>query len=223
MDQTMHRTRIKICGITRPEDATAAVDAGADAIGMILHANAPRKISRAMAEQIVSEVADEVEVVGVFVDAPAELILEMANDLELDQVQLHGSESPEVMASLAGLSVIKAIRGNMDFDAELARWRDVAGVRALLLETGKGAHAGGNGIESDWDALAALLDGSNALDRGALVVAGGLHPNNVANVIRRLRPWSVDVSSGVERSLGEKSVEKMRSFCAAVRSADQTS
>ena len=214
----MHRTRIKICGITRPEDAIAAVEAGADAIGMILHANAPRKIVREVAEEIVSEVADEVEVVGVFVDAPPELIVETASELELDQVQLHGNESPDVMASLPGLTVIKAIR-ELDRD-QLARWRD-AGVRALLLEPGGGgAHAGGNGIESDWDALAALIEGPDALDRNALVVAGGLRAGNVANVIRRLRPWSVDVSSGVEASLGMKSVEKMRAFCVAVRASD---
>ena len=214
----MHRTRIKICGITRPEDAVAAVEAGADAIGMILHANAPRKIAREIAEEIVGEVADEVEVVGVFVDAPPELIVETASELELDQVQLHGNESPDVMASLPGLTVIKAIR-ELDRD-QLARWRD-AGVRALLLEPGGGgAYAGGNGIESDWDALAALIEGPDALDRNALVVAGGLRAGNVASVIRRLRPWSVDVSSGVEASLGMKSVEKMRAFCVAVRARD---
>lgn len=216
----MHRTRIKICGVTRPEDAVAAVEAGADAIGMILHANAPRKISRQVAEEIVSEVADEVDVVGIFVDAPPELINDMADELELDQVQLHGNESPDVMPALAGLTVIKAIRGKLD-SAELLSWRNVAGVRALLIETGCGAQAGGNGIESDWDALAALLAGPDPLDRDALVVAGGLRADNVASVIRRLRPWTVDVSSGVEQSLGVKSIQKMRAFCAAVRGADQ--
>jgi phosphoribosylanthranilate isomerase len=119
---------------------------------------------------------------------------------------------------LPGLTVIKAIR-ELDRD-QLARWRD-AGVRALLLEPGGGgAYAGGNGIESDWDALAALIEGPDALDRNALVVAGGLRAGNVASVIRRLRPWSVDVSSGVEASLGMKSVEKMRTFCVAVRASD---
>ncbi|MBC8106457.1 MAG: phosphoribosylanthranilate isomerase [Anaerolineae bacterium] len=218
----MHRTRVKICGITRPEDAAAAVEAGADAIGMILHANAPRKISKQVADDIVSEVADEVEVVGVFADAPLDLIVEMANELELDQVQLHGSEAPDIMSALAGVTVIKAIRGRDDINAELSRWRDIVGVRALLLETGGGSYAGGNGIESDWDALAALLEGPSPLDRNALVVAGGLRAENVANVIRRLRPWSVDVSSGVERLIGVKSIEKMRAFCAAVRAADQS-
>ena len=218
----MHRTRIKICGITRPEDAAAAVEAGADAIGMILHSAAPRQISAAVAERIANEVPDEIDVVGVFVDAPPTLIIEMADVLELDQVQLHGNESPDIMPALAGLTVIKAIHGKNDLTMEVSRWRVVAGVRALLLETERGAHAGGNGLESDWDALAALLDGPDPLDRGAVVVAGGLRAENVTEVIRRLRPWSVDVSSGVERSLGLKSVEKMRAFCAAVRAADRT-
>lgn len=218
----MHRTRIKICGITRAEDAAAAVDAGADAIGMILHASAPRTISAAVAKRIADEMPDELDVVGVFVDAPPTLIVEMADVLELDQVQLHGNEAPDIMPSLAGLTVIKAIHGKSDFAMEVSRWRDVAGVRALLLETRRGAHAGGNGLESDWDALAVLLEGPNPLDRGAVVVAGGLRAENVTDVIRRLRPWSVDVSSGVERSLGLKSVENMRAFCAAVRAADRT-
>jgi len=216
----MHRTRIKICGITRPEDAAAAVDAGADAIGMILHANAPRMISAAIANEIIDEVPDEVDVVGVFVDAPPDLIVQMADDLELDQVQLHGNEPPQIVESLAGLTIVKAIRGQSGFDNELARWRDVLGIRALLLETGRGAHAGGNGIESDWDALAALLSGPNPIDRRALIVAGGLRADNVANVIRRLQPWSVDVSSGVETSIGIKSIAKMRAFCDAVRTTD---
>src|SRR4051794_27810544 len=109
-DRPMHRTRIKICGITRPPDAAAAVDAGADAIGMILHANAPRKISAQTANEIIDEVPDEIDVVGVFVDASAELIVQMAGELELDQVQLHGNESPAIVKSLAGLTIVKAIR-----------------------------------------------------------------------------------------------------------------
>jgi phosphoribosylanthranilate isomerase len=204
----MNRTRIKICGITRPHDARAAVDAGADAIGMILHANAPRRISIEIARQIADAVPDEIEVVGVFVDADPALIVEMASELELDQVQLHGREPPEDLESLRDLTVIKAIHDESEFSA----WRAAAGVRAFLFESGRGAHAGGNGIESDWDTLI-----PTGVERDRMIVAGGLRPDNVAGVIKRLRPWSVDVSSGVEERLGEKSVEKLRAFCAAVR------
>jgi phosphoribosylanthranilate isomerase len=205
----MHRTRIKICGIMRPEDARAAVEAGADAIGMILHANAPRRISRDTARAIVDAVPDETDVVGVFVDAEPTLICEMVAELQLDQVQLHGHESPDVMQLLGGLAVIKVLR-----DSEINAWRDA---RALLLESTRGACAGGTGIESDWDALAPTI---SSIDRSRLVLAGGLNADNVAKVIRRFRPWTVDVSSGVEQTRGIKSIEKMRRFCAAVREVD---
>ncbi|CAN5708342.1 phosphoribosylanthranilate isomerase [soil metagenome] len=218
----MHRTRIKICGITRADDALAAVDAGADAIGMILHANAPRKISMKSAEQIVGALPDETESVGVFVDAAAEFIVEAAKNLELDQVQLHGHESPEIVRSLGSLAIVKVIRQSDDWATQIAHWKGLAGVRAILLESGGGPYAGGNGIEPDWDALAALLERPGAINRAALVVAGGLRSDNVANVMRRLRPWSVDGSSGVETAIGLKSVEKMQAFCAAVRAADRS-
>lgn len=210
----MHRTRIKMCGMMRPADARAAVDAGADAIGMILHANAPRLISRDVARQIVDAVPDEVQVVGVFVDADPQFIREAARDLALDQAQLHGHESPQIMRALHGLEVIKVLRDDQ-FDAWL-------GARGLMLEPGGGRYAGGNGIVADWDALAALLANHPAIDRSSLVLAGGLRAENVADVVRRFHPWTVDVSSGVEASLGMKSVEQMQKFCAAVRAVDQT-
>lgn len=207
----MHRTRIKICGIMRPADACAAVDAGADAIGMILHANAPRRISRETAREIVNAVSDQTEVVGVFVDADEVLIREVSQELNLDQVQLHGHESLEITKSLGGLALIKVAR-----DTRFDEWQ---AARGILIEPSSGPFAGGNGIESDWDALAATIA---RIDRNRLVLAGGLNPNNVATIVRRFRPWTVDVSSGVEESRGVKSIEKMRRFCDAVREADRT-
>jgi phosphoribosylanthranilate isomerase len=217
----MHRTRIKICGITRPDDALAAVHAGADAIGMILHANAPRRISQEAARSSVNALPDEIETVGVFVDADPKLIVRMSGNLDLDQVQLHGTEPPEIVSALPGLTIIKAIRLDDRFNTEIARWRDAGGVRALLLEAGGGRHAGGNGIESDWNALAEALRGPGSIDRRRLVIAGGLRPDNVAQVVQLLQPWCVDVSSGVESELGVKSIDKLRDFCRAVRAADQ--
>jgi phosphoribosylanthranilate isomerase len=210
----MHRTRIKICGVMRPSDARAAVDAGADAIGMILHADAPRLISLDLASQIIDAVPDHVDVVGVFVDADAHFIREVATDLQLDQVQLHGHESPQIMQSLQGLEVVKVLR-----DEQFEAWPTA---RGLMLEPGDGKLAGGNGIEADWDALAARLDNQTARKRESLVIAGGLRPDNVAGVVERFRPWTIDVSSGVEETLGMKSIEKMQAFCAAIRSVDQS-
>ena len=209
----MHRTRIKICGIMRPADALAAVEAGADAIGMILHENAPRRIDRDIARQVVDALPHEVEVVGVFVDADPNFIRETADELQLDQVQLHGHESPAITSHFDPTKLIKLIR-----DDDVEPWRNV---RGLLFEPGGGRYAGGNGVEADWDALANLLARTN-VPHEAIVLAGGLRAENAADVVRRFRPWTVDVSSGVEQSLGVKSPEKMRAFCAAIRTVDQT-
>jgi phosphoribosylanthranilate isomerase len=205
----MHRTRIKICGITRAHDALAAVEAGADAIGIILHANAPRAISREVARKIVETVPDRIDVVGVFVDADAALIQDFADELQLDQVQLHGNEPPAVVDQLRGRTIIKVIR-----DGQIDAWRTV---RGMLFEPPGGRFAGGNGIEHDWKALAPMIE---SIDRASLVLAGGLRPDNVAAVVRQFRPWTVDVSSGVETAVGVKSPEKLREFCTAVRTAD---
>jgi phosphoribosylanthranilate isomerase len=211
------RTRIKICGVTRPQDALAAANAGADAIGMILHADAsPRQISIDIAKDIVSALPPMTSAIGVFVDAPSELIIETAGQLRLRCVQLHGNESPNLVAALGDLQVIKAIRlgaAEQSMDA----WRNApCQLRAILLESAPG----GSGVESDWQRIAALLKRTEVLRSHKFVAAGGLTPDNVAEVIRLLRPWAVDVSSGVEESVGIKSVTKIESFCEAVRRAE---
>lgn len=211
----MPRTRIKFCGMTRPQDALAAAEAGADAIGMVLHANSPRKIGRDVARQILQELPAFVTPVGLFVDAPADVILETANDLGLRHIQLHGNEPSSIFASLKGRAVIKAIRVTRGTPAiNLNPWRE-AGLSGLLLDSGAGS-----GIENDWQMLRTMLDSGAFKGFGSLLMAGGLTPENVAPVVRLLRPWAVDVSSGIESSPGIKSREKMQAFVEAVRSAE---
>src|SRR5438045_89247 len=172
----MARTRIKICGITRPQDAIAAAHAGADATGMMLHAGAaPRRISLDLAKQILAALPPMVSAVGVFVDAPAQLIIDIAAALGLSYVQLHGNETPEQVAALGNLQVIKAI--HLGDSGALDEWRDPPQhLRAFLLESGRG----GSGIESDWQAIAAAVHDHPALAGRSLVAAGGLRPDNVA-------------------------------------------
>lgn len=203
------------------EDAAAAVSAGADAIGMVFHPAAFRNCPLDVGRQIVDALPAFVTAVGLFVNAPIATILDTARRLRLSTVQLHGDESPQTVAQLSELNVLKVIHADRDtLDATLARWREaeLPNLRGLVLETpGTG---GGSGQENDWDAIRA------ARERGAfdglppVILAGGLHPENVAAVVRLIRPWAVDVSSGVEERKGLKSADRIGQFIAAVRSAD---
>jgi phosphoribosylanthranilate isomerase len=216
-----HRTRIKFCGITRVEDAMLAAEIGADAIGMLLHADSRRRISRERAGQILSVLPPFVTPVGLFVDAPLPLVLEVVNELGLRHVQLHGQESPEFVAQLPGRVIVKAIhisRGAID--QALAPWRNVPQLKGVLLETGGSAQPGGTGIENDWHAIREYQERGGFDRLPPLIAAGGLRPATVADVIRTLRPFAVDVSSGIESEPGIKSKQKMTDFIAAVRSAD---
>src|ERR1700722_10582426 len=207
----MHRTRIKICGITRPADAVAAAEAGADAIGMVLYGNSKRLIQPSQAREIVRTLPPFVPAIGLFVDAEANFIVDTAKTLGLAAVQLHGHESPEMVAALAPVPVIKAVPVNSNLAEELARWRSMD-VLGLLLDSSAG---GGSGRVNDWDAIAS----ADLTGLPPLIVAGGLNASNVGEVVRTLLPWAVDVSSGVELSPGEKSRELIEEFIAAVRRA----
>src|SRR5262245_16627812 len=144
----MPRTRIKFCGMTRVEDALAAADTGADAIGLVLHADSARRVTRETAREIVDALPPFVTPVGLFVDASPQLIVELATDLGLRYLQLHGQEPPSLIASLRGWSIIKAVRVRRDqFEQDLAPWRDLPHLRAILLETGSSNKAGGSGVE----------------------------------------------------------------------------
>jgi phosphoribosylanthranilate isomerase len=208
--------------MTRLTDALAAADCGADAIGMLLHADSPRKIALDVARNIVAVLPPFVTPVGLFVDAPAEVVQQTADMLHLSHVQLHGHESPALVTSLVGLQVIKAIRVTRDgLGGALAPWRDVRDLAAILLETGATAQAGGSGIENDWDAIAEAQHAGMFKNLPPIIAAGGLRPDNVAAVIERIHPYAVDVSSGIEETRGIKSFEKMQLFAKHVRSCER--
>lgn len=202
-------------------DALAAADVGADAIGMVLHADSPRRIDRETARQIVEALPPFVTPVGLFVDAPPELVIEMTTDLNLTHVQLHGHEPPSMVASVRGRTIVKAIRVEAGrLREEVSCWRNVPHLKGLLLDTGGTAQGGGSGIENNWEVIRGHADAGDLRDLPQIILAGGLRPDNVADVVRSLRPWAVDVSSGIESAKGIKSLEKMRAFVEAVREAD---
>lgn len=219
----MRRTRVKICGITRPQDAAAAAMAGADAIGIVLHAPSKRLVDLDRAGRIVAALPPLVGAVGLFVDAEPAAMIAAARSVGLSAVQLHGNESPQTVAALAPIRVIKVIHVEAaTFQADLQRWADatrngkLTNLAGLLLDTAGG---GGGGVANDWTLLARHLSELTALP--AWIAAGGLIPSTVGNVVRRLRPWAVDVSSGVEARPGEKSAELIAEFVQAVREADE--
>jgi phosphoribosylanthranilate isomerase len=209
----MGRTFVKICGVTRVEDALVAARCGADFVGMILHADSPRTIRLDRAREIVAALRPNATPVGVFVDAPLGEVRRACESLRLTHVQLHGDEPPEYAAGLSGLSVWKVLRAGAPLRPRIARW-NADDTDAILFD----AAQGGSGEANDWHAVAEARD---ALGRMRLIAAGGLTPDNVAPVVRLLRPFAVDVSSGVEGDTkGIKSEAKIESFIRAVRAAD---
>jgi phosphoribosylanthranilate isomerase len=211
----MARTRIKICGITTIETALAAVAAGADAIGLAFVEKSPRSITVEQAKQITARLPAWVEPVGLFVDESVEHVRQVTAEMGLRSVQLHGSETPQQIAALAPLSIVKAIPAGSD----LLPW---AGAAAVLIDTPTTGDEllpglpGGSGQAFDWTTLN-IPD-----DAPPIVLAGGLTPQNVGEAIRIVRPYGVDVSSGVEHTRGVKSTELIAVFCSAVRKADAT-
>jgi phosphoribosylanthranilate isomerase len=204
-------TRIKICGITRERDADAVVRAGADALGLVFVASSPRRVDTESAAAIARRVRGRVTRVGLFVDAQASEIRAVLDQVELDVLQFHGDERAELCRSF-GLPYLKAIRvaaalPMVELEAEYA---DAC---ALLLDTYVAGQAGGTGQTFDWTLWPARA-------RLPLVLAGGLDPDNVRAAVRRLRPWAVDVSGGVEGARkGEKDAGRIEQFIAEVRRA----
>ncbi len=202
-------TRVKICGITNPEDAGHAVSAGADAIGLVF-TDSPRRVNPACASEIVAAAGPFVTPVALFVDSPAEFIIDVAGRLGLNTVQLHGDESPELVERLHPLRVIKAVRVADSSDLEgLERYR----VDAFLLDTRVPGMKGGTGLTFDWSLAVEVAR------RFPIILAGGLNPQNVADAIRQVHPYAVDVSSGVEAAPGKKDPLKVSAFIENVRSA----
>jgi phosphoribosylanthranilate isomerase len=204
-------TRIKICGITRERDADAVVRAGADALGLVFVESSPRCIGIEAAAEIARHVRGRVIRVGLFVDAPDNDVRAVLNEVELDVLQFHGDESGDACRRY-GLPFLKAIRVAAALPiAELEA--EYAGACALLLDTYVAGQAGGTGQTFDWQLWPAR-------SRLPLVLAGGLDPANVRAAVRRLRPWGVDVSGGVEGPRkGAKDAHKIEQFIAEVRRA----
>jgi len=195
-------TRVKICGITRIEDALAAAAAGADAIGLVF-AESPRRVTGGQAQAIVAALPPFIKVVGLFVDAPAEHVRAVLNEVSLDLLQFHGREQAADCRQF-GRPYLKAIHIKEGEDAGpmARRYPDAA---ALLFDTHRPDVAGGSGVTFDWSRL------PDRLDR-PVILAGGLTPENVTEAVRAVRPYAVDVSSGVERSKGIKDAEKIAAF-----------
>ena len=203
-------TRVKICGITSREDAAAAVEAGADALGFVFVPGTPRCVHPEAAERIVSTLPPFVTPVGVFVDQPLEEVLRIAARCNLQAVQLHGNE-PEEYSRRIPLRVIKALRVR---DAASLRILPTYPAHAFLLDAFVQGQAGGTGTPISWD-LAIQAKG-----HAPIILSGGLRPDTVGPAVVRVRPYGVDVSSGVEVSPGRKDHEKVREFIVAVRQAD---
>lgn len=207
------RTRVKICGFTRPEDALAAVHLGADALGLVFYPPSPRAVTVAQAQAIVAGLPPFVTVVGLFVDEQAAVIRDVLAQVRLDLLQFHGDESPEECRRY-GKPYMKAVRMAESVDlAGLAQdYHDAAG---LLLDAWHPDAKGGTGSAFDW----ARVPAQCALP---IVLAGGLAQDNVRQALAMARPYAVDVSSGVESAKGVKDLQKMAEFLNEVYQFERT-
>jgi phosphoribosylanthranilate isomerase len=198
--------RIKICGITNKEDAQKAISYGANALGFIF-ANSPREINPIRAKEIIRDLPPFVSVVGVFVNEKIETVQYIAEQCSLGYIQLHGDEPPEY-CEMTGLKVIKVVR------RELKNISDYK-VSAFLIDADDPKKRGGTGRLSDWD-LAIRIKKYKI----PIILSGGLTPNNVLNAIKKVRPYGVDVSSGIEKTPGKKDCRKMKQFIEYVQKYD---
>ena len=210
----MHRTRIKICGICRVEDALFAAQAGADAIGLIVYASSPRAVSIEGAAAIRRALPAFVSTVALLVDADRPAIDRIIGEVRPDLLQFHGAETAEFCNSFA-IPYLKAMGvATGTTGSDLLKWQQqYASASALLLDTSKDGKSGGTGTTFDWSLIPAEM-------RGGIVLAGGLNPANVGAAVRAVRPWAVDVSSGVEAEVGRKDHAKIAAFIDQVRLAD---
>ncbi|MEH6551144.1 MAG: phosphoribosylanthranilate isomerase [Pseudomonadales bacterium] len=203
----MTRTRVKICGITQPEDALAAVSAGVDAIGLVFYANSPRYIQLDMALEICRIIPPLVTTVGLFVDHSKDEVERVIERIPLDLLQFHGNEDDAFCASF-NRPYIKAlrVRDKDSLERDLALYPAAQG---FLLDTYVKGIAGGTGERFDWQLIPESV-------RSTIILAGGLGPDNVSDAISAVTPYAVDVSGGVEASPGIKSHRLIEEFMAAV-------
>lgn len=204
-------TAIKICGITREEDALAAARYGANAIGLVFYARSPRHVRALRAAEIMRVLPPFVMSVGLFVDAAADEVKQTLASTRVNLLQFHGDESPDYCRQF-GVPYLKAlrVRPGLDLLQYAHAYRDA---KALLLDAYLEGSHGGTGATFDWALIPKILP-------LPVVLSGGLTPENVTSAIQRVRPWAVDVSSGVESSKGIKSAEKIEAFVTGVRNAD---
>lgn len=206
------RTRVKICGITRTEDALAAITAGADAIGLIFYPSSPRAVTLTQAAQIVKDLPPFVTVVGLFVNPDQDLLSATLSAVRLDLIQFHGDETVQ-MCQAAGRPYIKAVRmrANVDLPDLDKRFASAAG---LLLDSYQKGTPGGTGETFEWGRIPSSL-------RPRIILAGGLSPDNVESAIRQVKPYAVDVSGGVEQAKGIKDHQKIKAFMRGVERANR--
>ena len=206
--------RVKICGITKLEDAKLAAELGAHAIGLNFHPESPRCLSPAAAAELVRRIPPFVATVGIFVNWAAEPVIALCQALGLSSAQLHGDEPPQVVERVARLlPVIKALRiGQGSSAPEFSRFRAAS---AFLLDTPMAGHYGGTGTTGNWHAA------RTAAQTQRIILAGGLTPENVGEAIRIVRPYAVDVASGVEARPGKKDPAKLRTFFEEVGRANR--
>ena len=204
-------TAIKICGITRTEDALAAARCGAHAIGLVFYAPSPRHVTPVRAAELMRALPPFVMSVGLFVDASAGEVTQTLAQARVDLLQFHGSESPDYCRQF-GVPYLKALRVRPGVDL-LQYARDYHDAKALLLDAFVEGTHGGTGTTFDW----ALIPKNLPLP---VVLSGGLTPENVTTAVQTVRPWAVDVSSGVEKSKGIKDAAEIAAFVTGVSNAD---
>ena len=206
----MMRTRVKICGITRPQDGLAAARAGADAIGLVFYPPSPRFLSVDRALEIRNVLPPLVQTVALFVNPDAAQVAQVIGRVKPAMLQFHGEETPRFCEDF-GLPYVKACRIRPGVDA-LKYLRPFSRAAAWLFDSHV-AEYGGVGESFDWSLAPSVQE-------RPIILSGGLTPSNVAGAVRRLRPWAVDVSSGVESAKGIKDADKMAAFISEVRNAD---
>lgn len=202
---------VKICGLTRLEDALAAARLGAHALGFVFYSRSPRNVTPARAAEIVRRLPPFVTSVGLFVNAGDQEVARVLNEVPLDLLQFHGEESREYCGQFRK-PFVKALRVRPGVDL-LQYAHQFEGARGLLLDAFVEGRHGGTGAGFDWDLIPSGLP-------LPVVLSGGLSSGNIAAAIRRVRPWAVDVSSGVESAPGVKDAQKMADFFQGVRNAD---
>jgi phosphoribosylanthranilate isomerase len=206
--------RIKICGITSAADAQAAIEAGANLIGFNFYQKSPRHISEDQAAEIRPKLPKKVKAVGIFVNGLPADVIALRSSLSLDAVQLHGDESPETVAEIAPVvPVIKAFRVEAEFP--ITTLDEYSKAFAFLFDAAHTDQYGGTGRTTDWDVA------RRASLKHRIILAGGLKLENVAAAVRIVRPYGIDVASGVESSPGKKDHELLREFIKEVRRAER--